>query len=119
MKDSDATMSSISNVWICSFSVNQQLSASVEEYLSEIKQLLRATLVNMPPKGVITGVSIDSRTCAAGDLFIAIPGENFDGHDYIDQAVVAKCAAIVVEKRPENVSELNACMMIVYKCFHD
>ena len=81
--------------------------------ISEIKQLLRATLVNMPPKGVITGVSIDSRTCAAGDLFIAIPGENFDGHDYIDQAVVAKCAAIVAEKPPANVSELNACVMVV------
>ena len=38
---SDAAMSSINKVWICSFSVNQQLSASVEEYLSEIKQLHR------------------------------------------------------------------------------
>jgi len=81
--------------------------------ISEIKQLLRAILVNIPPKGVITGVSIDSRTCAEGDLFIAIPGENFDGHDYVDQAVAAKCAAIVVEKAPENASALDACVMVV------
>ena len=36
---SDATMSSINKVWICSFSVDQKLTASVEQYLSEIKQL--------------------------------------------------------------------------------
>ena len=34
-------MSSINKVWICSFSQNQQLTASVEQYLSEIKQLHR------------------------------------------------------------------------------
>jgi len=38
---SDATMSSINKVWICSFAVDQQLSASVEQYLSEIKHLHR------------------------------------------------------------------------------
>jgi len=33
-----------------------------------------------------TGVSIDSRATQAGDCFFAIPGENFDGHDYICDA---------------------------------
>ena len=36
---SDVAMGSVDKVWICSFSQNQQLSASVEQYLSEIKQL--------------------------------------------------------------------------------
>ena len=36
---SDATMSNINKVWICSFSQNQELTMTVEQYLSEIKQL--------------------------------------------------------------------------------
>ena len=35
------------------------------------------------PGEVSAGVTIDSRTAGAGQLFIAIAGENFDGHDYI------------------------------------
>ena len=34
-----------------------------------------------------SGVSIDSRTCAAGDLFVAIAGPNFDGHDFVGEAL--------------------------------
>ena len=33
-----------------------------------------------------SGVSIDSRTLAAGDLFVALTGPNFDGHDYLEGA---------------------------------
>ncbi|MCL2456385.1 MAG: UDP-N-acetylmuramoyl-tripeptide--D-alanyl-D-alanine ligase [Defluviitaleaceae bacterium] len=40
----------------------------------------------------ISGVSIDSRKISAGELFIPIAGENFDGHDFISQA--AKNGAI-------------------------
>lgn len=43
-----------------------------------------------------TGVSIDSRKCGANDLFFAIKGERFDGHDFVDK-VKAKCA-VVTEK---------------------
>lgn len=35
----------------------------------------------------VFGVSIDSRTIKNGDIFIAIPGENFDGHTFIKQAI--------------------------------
>ena len=33
------------------------------------------------------GVSIDSRTINQGELFVAIVGEKFDGHNYIGQAL--------------------------------
>ena len=33
-----------------------------------------------------SGISIDSRTLKPGDLFIALRGPNFDGHDFIDDA---------------------------------
>ncbi len=33
-----------------------------------------------------SGISIDSRSLRTGDLFVALEGPNFDGHDYIVQA---------------------------------
>ena len=35
----------------------------------------------------INGISIDSRNIKKNDLFIAIKGENFDGNDFVDQAI--------------------------------
>ena len=48
----------------------------------------------------LSGVSIDSRTVQPGALFIAIRGDRFDGHDFIDKAVAAGCAAILAEHPP-------------------
>lgn len=47
---------------------------------------------------VFTQVSINTRTLAAGDLFIAIRGDNFDAHDYIAQAEQQGACALVVER---------------------
>ena len=38
------------------------------------------------PAAVFTGVSIDSRTLAPGDLFFAIRGPRFDGHTFVPDA---------------------------------
>lgn len=46
------------------------------------------------------GVSIDSRTLRAGELFVAIAGENFDGHDYVAQALQKGAAAALVSRIP-------------------
>jgi UDP-N-acetylmuramoyl-tripeptide--D-alanyl-D-alanine ligase len=48
------------------------------------------------------GVSTDSRTVPAGALFVALRGETFDAHDFLDQVLAANVAAVVVEKLPEN-----------------
>ncbi len=45
-----------------------------------------------------SGVSIDSRTLVAGDLFVALRGPNFDGHDYLAAAGALGAAAAVVER---------------------
>ena len=36
-----------------------------------------------------------------GELFVALKGDNFDGHDYVEQAVDRGAAAAVVELRPD------------------
>ena len=46
-----------------------------------------------------TGVSIDSRTCQPGDLFVAIAGPSFDGHDFV-AAAFAKGAVAAMVHRP-------------------
>ncbi|MGE4280588.1 MAG: UDP-N-acetylmuramoylalanyl-D-glutamyl-2,6-diaminopimelate--D-alanyl-D-alanine ligase [Magnetospirillum sp.] len=48
-----------------------------------------------------TGVSIDSRSVAQGDLFIALAGPNHDGHDHVKAAIEAGAAAALVHKVPE------------------
>jgi len=45
-----------------------------------------------------TGVSADSRTIAAGQLFFAIRGERNDGHQFIDQVVSRGAAGVVAER---------------------
>ena len=46
----------------------------------------------------IQGISTDSRTLQAGDLFIPLRGEHFDGHDYLAQAVRHGAAACLSEE---------------------
>jgi len=45
-----------------------------------------------------SGVSIDTRTLAKGDLYLAIRGERLDGHDFVDAAFEAGAAAAMVAK---------------------
>ncbi len=54
---------------------------------------------NRLDKKVITGVSVDSRTIKKGELFFALKGENFDGHDFSDEAIEKSGLPIVSEKK--------------------
>ncbi len=50
-------------------------------------------------KKKVTGISIDTRSLKKGDLFIAIIGENFDGHDFINSAIKKGASGIIVSKK--------------------
>ena len=45
-----------------------------------------------------SGVAIDSRTIAAGDLFVAVAGPNHDGHCFVGQAMAGGAAAAMVSR---------------------
>ena len=47
------------------------------------------------------GVSTDSRTAREGDLFVALEGDNFDGHDYVIAALERGARAAVVSRDVE------------------
>ena len=51
-----------------------------------------------------SGVSIDSRTVAPGDLFVALKGPNFDGHGFVAKALAGGAAAALVSERPADVA---------------
>ena len=54
----------------------------------------------LPADRPITGISIDSRTLAAGELFFAIQGPTHDGHDFVAKALAGGAAACVVHRVP-------------------
>jgi UDP-N-acetylmuramoyl-tripeptide--D-alanyl-D-alanine ligase len=53
---------------------------------------------------VFDGVSTDSRSVAAGALFVALRGEVFDAHNFLAQVAEKGVAAVVVEELPEGFS---------------
>lgn len=57
---------------------------------------------------VITGVTTDTRAVRPGDLFVALMGETFDGHDFVAQAIAQGAIAAVV--RQGALSEENAAL---------
>lgn len=46
-------------------------------------------------------ISTDSRTVADGDLFVALRGEHFDGHDFVPEAVGKGARGVVVSEDPD------------------
>jgi UDP-N-acetylmuramoyl-tripeptide--D-alanyl-D-alanine ligase len=46
-----------------------------------------------------TGVSIDTRSLAPGDLFVALRGPNHDGHDFVATALQRGAAAAMVDRK--------------------
>jgi UDP-N-acetylmuramoyl-tripeptide--D-alanyl-D-alanine ligase len=47
----------------------------------------------------IARVTTDSRDVAPGDLFVAVPGETFDGNDFVSAAIGAGASAVVTSRR--------------------
>jgi UDP-N-acetylmuramoyl-tripeptide--D-alanyl-D-alanine ligase len=50
------------------------------------------------PDAVFAGVSIDSRTTAAGALFVAIQGDRFDGHAFVEAALSQGASGLMVSQ---------------------
>jgi UDP-N-acetylmuramoyl-tripeptide--D-alanyl-D-alanine ligase len=64
--------------------------------LSELAQAVNGT--QLGEDALFSGVSIDGRSIKPGDLYVAIKGERFDGHDFIQQASQAGAVGNLVEQ---------------------
>ena len=63
-------------------------------------------------KGRLLGrISTDTRTIKPGDVFVALKGECFDGHDYLKTAVKKGAAAVIVQKNIEGID--SSCSVIL------
>jgi UDP-N-acetylmuramoyl-tripeptide--D-alanyl-D-alanine ligase len=60
-----------------------------------LEEIRTATGASGPGDITVTGVTTDSRAIEAGNLFIALVGERFDGHQYIPQAISDGVAAVL------------------------
>jgi len=60
----------------------------------------------------ITGVSTDSRGTQPGDLFFALKGERFDGHDFVRDAFSRGAAAAVVSRPVAGLEPHHYCIMV-------
>lgn len=63
------------------------------------------------------GVSIDSRSVAAGDIFVALQGPNFDGHDYVKQALEKGAASAIVHRAPKDSDSYHDRLIVVKDTF--
>ena len=74
--------------------------------LDRVAAALGDSAARRHPRGAaeLSGVTTDSRNILSGQLFVALVGENFDGHDYIQSAVDQGAAAVVTSRSLEALS---------------
>ena len=63
--------------------------------ITEIIEASKGKLMQGPDHGQVNSVCIDSRTVKKGELFVAVKGDVFDGHDFID-GVIAKGVRVLI-----------------------
>ncbi len=71
--------------------------------LGDIAEAVGGRLVRGSPEAALSGVSTDTRTIKPGALFVALKGERFDGHDFLEDAVSKGAAAVVVAMRAADI----------------
>jgi UDP-N-acetylmuramoyl-tripeptide--D-alanyl-D-alanine ligase len=71
--------------------------------LDRVAMALADQAVGKLPRGTteLTGVTTDTRKIGKGNVFVALIGERFDGHDYLRDAVRDGASAVVVSRAPK------------------
>jgi len=76
----------------------------VRASISEIAKATGGHPLQGDPAVAVNGVTTDSRAVKPGQLFVAIRGERFDGHRFVQAALDAGAAAALVERWPEGLA---------------
>jgi UDP-N-acetylmuramoyl-tripeptide--D-alanyl-D-alanine ligase len=69
--------------------------------VGDVLRAANGRLIRGNSESIVSGISTDSRTLVEGDLFVALVGEQFDGHDFIIQAVNKGAAGVLVSRNIE------------------
>ena len=70
--------------------------------LQFIEEIKNTKVIRGENNTTFDGISIDSRKIKPGEIFIAIKGETYNGHDFVTDAINSGAKALVVESELEN-----------------
>jgi UDP-N-acetylmuramoyl-tripeptide--D-alanyl-D-alanine ligase len=84
-----------------------------ERSLKFVADACDAEILRGAVETVIGNVCTDSRQAKSGDVFFAIKGEKFDGHDFINEVAAKGVAAVVVEKKKISAPPPDCAMLVV------
>ncbi len=77
--------------------------------LADLNKIPDVRIINAPSpaemRKVIRGISIDSRSLKVNQVFWALKGPNFDGHDFLKDAIKKGAAALTIDK--SNIHRIN------------
>ena len=81
--------------------------------ISQVAELAGAKISSGIGSVAVDKISTDSRTAKPGELFVALRGDNFDGHKFVEEVAKAGAAGAIVDlawkgKTPENFAILRA-----------
>ena len=101
--------------WSCT-SPGTVMSSSASPLTSLLYTITYSCLCGDPATCFPKIVSVDSRKCDGNSFFVALCGEERDGHDYVNQALENGCAAVLVEKGrlpQKTIQNCTACIIEV------
>jgi len=80
--------------------------------LQKLARWAGAEILGGEPDTTIETVCTDSRTLRAGDLFLALRGENFDGHSFVPEAARRGASGAVVQEPVHDLPRHFACLRV-------
>ena len=66
---------------------------------NEVARICEGRVLSGSSGQLFDGLTIDSRKVEQNDLFIAIRGDRFDGHDFVGEAVRRGAVGVIVSER--------------------
>ncbi len=73
----------------CHLSLNQ---------LAQLLSLQDKADISFSRDSLVSGINTDSRSIESGQAFLALKGDNFNGHDFIDMAIARGASALIVDQ---------------------
>jgi len=98
-----ATLANVTDVWLPPVGGGEPAPDLTAD---ELARLTGGRLVRRSPRP-IRGAAVDSRAVAPGNLFVALPGEQTDGHRFVAEAAAAGAAALIVMRGPDDPDALG------------
>lgn len=83
--------------------------------VSDIAKALDAQIIGVDAGVNFSRVSTDSRAIRSGDLFVALKGDNFNGHRFVEKAVESGACGVVVSEQNDNWSQRETVPQLLVK----